>query len=106
MPSPTPLPGVLAAAASASAAWNWVYWSRLPAIPILARVSMASSTSGGSEMFSMMNVGTAIPTGFSSWVSTPASLVPMDSCWVARSSIGTPEVASALPSLPTISWRR
>ncbi len=75
-------------------------------MPIRDRVSMACSTSGGSEMFSMTNVGTAMPTGLSSSVSTAASRVPIAFCCVARSSIGTPEVASALDSRPTINCRR
>ena len=36
-------------------------------------------TSGGTEMFSMMNFGISMPTGASSSLSAPASLVPIAS---------------------------
>ncbi len=78
----------------------------LPTMPIWLRLSIAASTSGGSEMFSMTNFGIVMPTEASSALSAPASLSPICPCWVARSSIGTPAVASAVPSLPTMIWRR
>ena len=111
MPSPTPSPspappGLLAAASIALAAWNFVYWSRLPTMPIWVRRSSAASTSGGTEMFSMMNLGISMPTLARSSDSAPASRSPMVSWCAARSSIGTCAVASALPSRLTIIWRR
>jgi hypothetical protein len=46
-------------------------------MPISVRLSRASSTSGGSEMFSMMNRGISMPTPARSAVSTWASRSPM-----------------------------
>ena len=106
MPSPMPPPGFCAALSIALAAWNLAYWSRLPTMPIWERLSSASSTSVGREMFSMMNRGTATPIDASSALSTWASRSPM-ACWLAaRSSTDSPLAASAGPRWPTIRWRR
>ncbi len=77
-PSPAP-PGFAAAVWIAFAAWNRVKSSRLPAMPILERVSMACSTSGGTDMFSITNLGMAMPLEPSSAVSASESCAPMAS---------------------------
>ena len=106
IPSLAPPPGLLAASWIALAVWNLVYWSRLPAMPIEVRLSSIASTSGGTEMFSMMNFAMWMPTSLRSSDSTPASCTPIRSWCAARSSMGTCAVARALPSRPTIIWRR
>ncbi len=106
MPAPASPPGLFAAASIAFAAWKRVYRSRSPTAPMLVRLSSACSTSGGTDTFSMTNLGIAIPTSASSSVSTAASRRPIASWCAARSSSGTPAVASAPPSRPTISCRR
>ena len=83
-----------------------VYWSRLPAMPIEVRLSSIASTSGGTEMFSMMNFAMWMPYSLRSSESTPASCMPIRSWCAARSSIGIRAVARALPSRPTIICRR
>ena len=69
-------------------------------------MSSAAETSGGSEMFWMMNLGIATPMSAKAVVNVPASVSEIF-CWLAaRSSIGTPEVASAVPTSLTIFSRR
>ncbi len=76
-------------------------------MPIRLRASMACSTSGGSEMFSMMNFGIAMPCdAISSSDSILASRSPSSLWRAARSSMGMPELPSSVPSFPTISCRR
>jgi hypothetical protein len=57
-------------------------------------------------MFSITNDGMVMPTEDRSSLSTPPIRPPIEACCAARSSIGTPAVASAPPRWPTIICRR
>jgi hypothetical protein len=65
MPMPTPAPavppGASAAFVTASAVWKAMYLLRSPTTPMLVRRSSASSTCGGSEMFSTRTLVSSRP---------------------------------------------
>ncbi len=76
-------------------------------MPIEVRLSSASSTSGGSEMFSMTNFGTAMPRSVdSSSVSRAASWSPRSPWCAATSMTGMPDDERTLAKWLTTFWRR
>src|SRR6266566_3167508 len=94
-PKPAPPDGFCAASRIASAAWNWAYRPTSPITPIEVRLSMAASTSGGSEIFSMTNLVSSRPNALKSWSSLPRRIPPSSSYCDARSSAAIFDSATA-----------
>ena len=89
----------------AVAAWYLVKRSRSPRTPICVRVSMAASTSGGNDMFSMTKRGSSRPRCLRSSLMMTASRSAISFWCAARSSTATPDVARALTTRVTTDWR-
>lgn len=108
-PTPTPRPATSAEFAAptptAFVASNFAKSSRLPSTPTDVRLSIATSTSGGSETFSMMNRGTVRPRCLMSSLINGASVSAISFWWAARSRTAMPDPARAVATRETTDCR-